>query len=407
VSRSFDHRDLADILRVEGGRVLGTLCRLTGDLDAAEDALGEAVLVALEQWPARGIPERPGAWLTTVARRRAVDRMRREARRPEKEMAALVDEDDPLPWSTVRDDQLRLVFTCCHPALAPESRVALALRTLCGLTTPEIARAFLVTESTMGQRISRAKSKLRTNRIPYRVPTDVELPDRLPSVLAVVNVVFTTGHHAPVGSTLDRVDLMDEGIRLARLLVDLMPDEPECIGLLALCLATAARRTTRVDERGEVVLLADADRSRWDADATDEAVGMLELTLRRGRPGPFQVRAAISCLHSIAPDHDRTDWPQIVELYRILESAEPSVPVRVNRAVAEAEVHGPEAGLALLDEVPGDGRWYFLHVARADLLRRAGRVDEAAAAYDAALALEPNESDARFLRARRAALRAT
>jgi RNA polymerase sigma-70 factor (ECF subfamily) len=390
-----------EILRVEGGRVLATLRRLTGDLDAAEDALSDAVVEALEQWPRRGIPERPAAWLTTVARRRAVDRLRRDARRPEKEVLAVLDEPDPLPYSTVRDDQLRLVFTCCHPALSPEAQVALALRTLCGLTTTEIARAFLVAEPTMGQRISRAKAKLRANNIAYRVPTDAELPARLASVLAVVNVVFTTGHHAPAGAALTRVDLMDEGVRLARLLVELMPDEPECVGLLALCLSTSARRSTRVGPDDEVVLLTDADRAAWDHDATAEASALLERALRRGRPGPFQVRAAISCLHSLAPDHGHTDWAQIVELYRILETMEPSVPVRVNRAVAEAELYGPEVGLDLLADLGGGEGWHLLHATRADLLRRAGRTAEAATAYEAALALDPSDADARFLRARR------
>ena len=405
------HETLEEILRVEGGRVVATLCRLTGDLDQAEDAVSEAVLEALEQWPVRGIPERPAAWLTTVARRRALDRLRRESRRPGKEeQALLTDDPDPLPWSTVRDDQLRLVFTCCHPALAPEARVALALRTLCGLTTPEIARAFLVAEPTMGQRISRAKAKIRAARIGYRIPRDDELPVRLPAVLAVVNVVFATGHHAPVGTELTRVDLVDEGMRLARLLVELMPDEPECIGLLALTLSTAARRPTRVDDAGDLVLLADADRSRWDHDDTAEAVALLEAALRRGRPGPFQLRAAISCLHSLAPDHQHTDWPQIVTLYRLLEAHEPSVPVRVNRAVAEAEVSGPEVGLGLLDDLDGldgldgAGRWHLYHSARADLLRRLDRTADARDAYARAIGLGPNEVDVRFLRRRIAQL---
>ena len=411
------HETLEEILRVEGGRVLATLCRMTGDLDAAEDALSDAVLEALQQWPERGIPERPAAWLTTVARRRALDRFRRDAKRPGREERAmlgaqhpLLTEQDPLPWSTVRDDQLRLVFTCCHPALAPAARVALALRTLCGLTTPEIARAFLVPEPTMGQRISRAKAKIRAARIPYRIPPDAELPGRLSSVLAVLNVVFTTGHHAPAGTELTRVDLVDEAVRLARLLVELMPDEPECLGLLALFLSTAARRSTRTDAVGDLVLLAQADRSRWDHDDTAEAVALVEAALRRGRPGPFQLKAAISCLHSLAPDHDRTDWAQVVTLYRTLESMEPSVPVRVNRAVAEAEVSGPEVGLALVEEVqaePGAVRWHLYHSTRADLLRRLDRPEDAAAAYRAALALDPNEVDARFLRRRLAEVRTT
>ena len=380
--------------------MLATLCRLTGDLDAAEDALGEAVVVALEQWPQRGIPERPGAWLTTVSRRRAIDRLRRESRRTELEEQAMLDEPDPLPWSTVRDDQLRLIFTCCHPALSADAQVALALRTLCGLTTPEIAAAFLVAEPTMGQRISRTKSKIRANKIAYRIPPDHELPQRLGAVLAVVNIVFTVGHHASAGAALARVDLTDEGIRLGRLLVDLMPDEPECAGLLALMLSTAARLPGRLDPDGDVALLADVDRSAWDGELTAEAVELLELTLRRARLGPYQLRAAISCLHSSAADATDTDWPQIVTLYRLLESVEPSIPVRVNRAVAEAEVSGPQVGLDLLDAVTGAERWHLFHAARADMLRRLDRPAEAADAYGRALDLQPNDSDRRFLQRR-------
>ena len=391
------HDELQEILRLERGRVVATLCRLTGDMQLAEDALSDAVVIALERWPGDGVPERPGAWLTTVARRRALDRLRREARRTEKEEQVVIDEPDPLPATTVRDDQLRLIFTCCHPALAPESRVALALRTLCGLTTPEIARAFLVAEPTMGQRISRAKAKLRANHIPYRIPPDRELPARLTAVLAVVNVVYATGHHAPTGGSLVRVDLTREGLRLARLLADLMPDEPECRGLLALLLSTEARGPTRVDDRGDVVLLRDADRSRWDRATAEEAARLLDGALRRGRPGPFQLRAAISCLHSLADDSDATDWAQIVTLYRLLEELEPSVPVRVNRAVAEAELDGARVGLDLLDRVEGGDRWHLYHAARADLLRRDGRTDEAAEAYRAALACDANDVDARFL----------
>jgi RNA polymerase sigma-70 factor (ECF subfamily) len=394
-------------VKAERGRVVAPLRRLTGDLDRAEDAVSDAVVDAFEQWPRRGIPERPGAWLTTVARRRALDRIRRESQRGDRERAAqlavaLESEPDPLPWSTIRDDQLRLVFTCCHPAIGPDARVALALRTICGLTTVEIARAFLVPEATVGQRISRAKSKVTANRIPYRVPTDAELPERLPAVLAVVDVVLATGHHAPVGEDLLRPDLVETATWLARLLVELLPDEPECVGLLALCLSVGARSATSVDPDGDAVLLADADRSQWDHDATAEAVGLLERALRRGRPGPFQVRAAISCLHSVATV-DSTDWPQIVELYRILEGLTPTVPVKVNRAVAEAEVAGPEVGLALLDHLAGSAeaqRWHLFHAARADLLRRTGDARASADALRTALALEPNEADRRLLETR-------
>jgi len=395
------------IVRAERGRVVATLRRLTGDLDRAEDAMSDAVVEALEQWPRRGIPERPGAWLTTVARRRALDRIRRESQRGDRERAsqlaeALRSEPDPLPYSTIRDDQLRLVFTCCHPALSPDSRVALALRTICGLTTTEIARAFLVPETTVGQRISRAKAKIAATRIPYRVPTDAELPERLPAVLAVVDVMMATGHHAPLGDDVHRPDLMATATWMARLLVELLPDEPECVGLLALCLSTGARTSTRVDPDGELVLLADADRSRWDHDATAEAVSLLERALRRGQIGPFQVRAAISCLHSLATDQ-ATDWPQIVVLYRTLEGLTPTIPVRVNRSIAEAEVHGPEVALALLDEISGSPeaqRWHLFHAARADLLRRRGDPAGSAAALRVALDLDPNRADRSLLEAR-------
>jgi RNA polymerase sigma-70 factor (ECF subfamily) len=403
---------IEEIIRAERSRVVATLCRLTGDLDRAEDALSDAVVEALQQWPARGIPERPGAWLTTVARRRALDRMRRESSREARERTAAITqaleaEPDPLPWSTIRDDQLRLVFTCCHPALGADARVALALRTVCGLTTVEIARAFLVPEATVGQRISRAKAKIAATRIPYRVPTDAELPERLPAVLAVVDVVLATGHHAPVGDGLVRVDLLATATWLARLLVELMPDEPECVGLLALCLSTAARASTRVDGDGAAVLLADADRSSWDHGAAEEASALLELALRRGRPGPFQLRAAISCLHALAPDLASTDWAQVVELYEVLDAMAPSVPVRVNRAVATAEAHGPDVGLAVLDQVadrPEAQRWHLYHAARADLLARTGDRAGAADALRAALELDPNPTDRALLDARLQAL---
>ena len=394
------HEPLEEILRLEGGQVLATLCRMTGDLDLAEDALSDAVVSALEQWPVHGLPDRPAAWLTTVARRRAVDRLRRESRRTDKEEQAVADDPDPLEPMTVHDDQLRLIFTCCHPALAPEARVALALRTLCGLSTHEIAAAFLVAEPTMGQRISRAKAKIRANRIPYRIPPDAELPARLTAVLAVINVVYTTGHHSPAGRHLVRVDLTREAIRLARLLVELMPDEPECLGLLALLVSTDARAPTRLDGHGDVVLLADADRAHWDGIAAREAAELVDRALRQGPPGAFGIRAAISCLHSLAPSHDLTDWAKIASLYRLLESIEPSAPVRINRAVAVAEVSGPDAGLALLDRVDNGERWHLYHAARADLLRRAGRTGPAGDAYRAALACAPNEVDARFLRGR-------
>ena len=397
------------MLRIEGGRVLATLIRLTGDIGLAEDAVQEAVIVALNRWPKDGMPRHPGAWLTTAARRKALDRIRREANRRVKERASLLIRagDEPMHNSVVRDDQLRLLFTCCHPALAPEARRALALRTIGGLSTPEIARAFLVAETTMGQRISRAKRKIATAHIPYRVPDDHELPDRLASVLAVVYSIFTAGHHAARGRLDERVDLADEGLRLARLLVELMPDEPECAGLLALLLATHARRAARVDPAGNLVLMADQDRSRWDHEAIAEAGEIVELTLRRRRPGPYQMQAAIACLHGLAPTFADTDWPQIATLYRLLETHQPTAVVRVNRAVAEAEAFGAAKGLALLDDLVRSDveHWHLYWSTRAELERRLGHSDNARMAFTRALTCETNDSDRRFLEQRLAELR--
>ena len=397
------------MLRIEGGRVLSTLIRLTGDIGLAEDAVQEAVIVALKRWPKDGMPRHPGAWLTTAARRKALDRIRREANRRVKERASLLIRagDEPMHNSVVRDDQLRLLFTCCHPALAPEARQALALRTVGGLSTPEIARAFLVAETTMGQRISRAKRKIATAHIPYRVPDGHELPDRLASVLAVVYSIFTAGHHAARGRLDERVDLADEGLRLARLLVELMPDEPECAGLLALLLATHARRAARVDPAGNLVLMADQDRSRWDHEAIAEAGEIVEVTLRRQRPGPYQMQAAIACLHGLAPTFADTDWPQIATLYRLLETHQPTAVVRVNRAVAEAEAFGAAKGLALLDDLVRSDveHWHLYWSTRAELERRLGHSDNARMAFTRALTCETNDSDRRFLEQRLAELR--
>lgn len=389
---------LGELLRREGGQVLATLIRLTGDIDLAEDAMQDAVVAALEVWPREGVPPKPGAWLTVTARRKALDRIRREANRAGKEAAAsLLADDDVVPVDT---DTLRLVFTCCHPALAFDARVALTLRTLSGLTTAEIAAVHLVPEPTMGQRISRAKKKIAVARIPYRVPDDHELPERLPAVLAVVHAVFTAGHHASSGGGVVRVDLGDEAVRLARMLRDLMGDEPEVAGLLALLLATHARRDARVDRDGDVVLMEDQDRSRWDQAMIAEAAALIEVTLPRRRPGPYQVQAAIACLHGLAPTWEATDWPQIAELYRLLERFQPTAVVRVNRAVAEAQVDGPQAGLALLDEVTGLDRWHLYWSTRADFLRRLGRLDEAAECYRQALTCDCNDADRRFLERR-------
>lgn len=397
--------DLDEVLRIEGGQVLATLIRLLGDIDRAEDALQDAMVAAVEAWTRHGVPDKPGAWLTTVARHKGLDRLRREGRRGPKEVEAmrlLVDERE----RDGDDDRLRLLFTCCHPALGREAQVALALRTICGLTTVDIARAFVVPEPTIGQRVTRAKTKIAQARIPYRVPPEHELPERLTSVLSVVYLVFTTGHHAPIGELGARVDLSAEGIRLGRLLVALMPDEAECVGLVALMLATEARRPARVDGAGDVVLLADQDRSRWDHDAIAEAGAMVEAVLRRGRSGPYLIQAAIACLHGLAPTWADTDWPQIVALYAMLESRWPTPVVRVNRAVAVAEVDGPRAGLDLLAELVGSPieRWHLYWSTRADLQRRAGDLAAAADSYEQALGCPCNDTDRRFLERRLAAL---
>ncbi len=393
---------LDETLRQESGQVVATLVRLTGSIDRAEDALAEAVIEALRRWPVDGMPERPGAWLTTVARRKALDALRRESTRGERELAAmnLLEVDEPLTYNTIRDDQLRLIFTCCHPALTIEARVALALRVLCGLTTAEIAQAFLLPEQTMSKRITRAKAKIKASRIGYRVPPDAELPDRLSAVLAVISLVFTTGHHAPAGAIAVRVELAEEAIRLAHLVADLMSDDPEALGLVALLESTYARRATRTSDDGSIVLLGDADRSRWDHEAIASAVETLERALRLGRAGPYQLQAAISCLHGVATSRESTDWSQIVQLYQLLETQQPSDVVRVNRAVAVAELDGPAAGLAILDAINAANEWHFYHSARADMLRRIGDVTGAKAAYERALACPHNDPDDRFLQRR-------
>lgn len=388
-----------ETLRIEGGQVLATLIRLTRDFQLAEDALQEATLTALETWERDGVPTNPAAWLTTVARNKALDRIRRESQRREKESEAVSLLVDPPPPSPI-DDRLRLMFTCCHPALSLESRVALTLRTISGLTTTEIARAFLVSDSTMGQRISRAKKKISVARIPYRVPEDHELPDRLSAVMAVLYLIFTTGYHAPQGSLASRVHLVEEAIRLGRMLGDLMPNEPEVQGLLALMIATHARRGARQDQAGNLILLPDQDRSLWDQDAIAQASAILNRALRGRRPGPYQAQAAIACLHSLAPSDAETDWKQIADLYRTLESMMPSGAVRVNRAVAEAKVFGPQEGLDLLDSVENLGHWHLYWSVRADFLRQLGDRAAAVDAYRRALACEMNNTDRHFLEGR-------
>jgi len=390
--------ELEETLRIEGGRVLATLIRLAGDFQLAEDALQDAVIVALETWSESGVPVNPAGWLTTTARHKALDRIRREARRPDKEAESVrLLDDAPVDPPDGRDDRLRLLFTSCHPALSLESRVALALRTIGGLSTEEIARAFLVPLPTMSQRISRAKKKIASAHISYRVPEDHELPDRLPAVLGSVYLIFTAGHHAPAGRLDSRVDLAVEAIRLARLLVELMPDVDECVGLLALLLATHARHDARLNDDGSLVLLADQDRSRWDGAAIDEAASLVKERLRRRAAGPFLLQAAISCAHGQAPSYDVTDWVRIAGLYRLLEAQQPTPVIRVNRAVAESEAFGPETGLELLESVAGVEHWHLWWSAQAGLLARLGRDDRAAEAYRSALDCEMNDTDRRFI----------
>lgn len=403
---------LERMVRYEGGRVMATLVRLTGDITLAEDAVQDAVVEALDRWPRDGVPANPAAWLTTVARNRSLDVIRREAKRTQKETAAMMLDEVTVAMreqttdSMVHDDLLRLIFTCCHPALSEEARIALALRILCGMSTVEIARVFLVPDTTMGQRISRAKKKIAMAHIPYRVPADHELPDRLPAVLQVVHAILTAGHHAPEGRADQRADLAAEGIRLARLLTDLMPDEPECAGLLALGLATHARRDARVDDAGDLVLLEAQDRTRWHRDEIDEARSVLDAAIRRRHAGPYQLQAAIACVHGVSSTVADTDWPQIAELYRMLELFAPTPVVRVNRAVAVAEAESAAAGLAMLDGIDEAevDQWHLYWSTRAELLHRTGDVAGAVASFDRALECSPNDSDRRHLERRRAAV---
>jgi RNA polymerase sigma-70 factor, ECF subfamily len=393
-----DEAAIGRIFREESGRSVATLIRVFRDIDTAEDAVQEAFAIALRKWPDDGLPPNPGGWITTTARKRAIDRLRRESRGHELlgEVALLApgdaelivpEEEDP-----VQDDRLRLIFVCCHPALANEAQVALTLRLLGGLSTEEVARAFLVSEPTMAQRLVRAKRKIKAARIPYRMPDEDVLPGRLRPVLAVIYLIYNAGH-----SRIGEIDLCAEAIRLARVLAALMPDEPEVPGLLALLLLLESRRPSRLRADGSLVLLGQQDRALWDRALIDEGQAIVRACLRRDQPGPYQLQAAINAVHAAAPAVEATDWAQIVALYDLLLAVAPTPVVALNRAVAIAEVEGAAAALALVDELELDG-YYAFHATRADLLSRLDRPSDARAAYERAAELAPTEAEREFLR---------
>ena len=410
---------IEQVFRAEYGRAVAVLIRHFGDIDLAEEAVQEAFAAAVPRWAEDGVPPSPAGWIITTARNRAVDRLRRESTRSGREAAAVREwaaetadsaESEALARGRstgkrvedMADDQLRLIFTCCHPALAPAARVALTLRLLGGLTTAEIARAFLVPEATMGQRLSRAKGKIRDARIPYRVPRDEDLPDRLGAVLAVLYLIFNEGYAASSGPGLTRDDLAGEAIRLARLLVALMPDEPEARGLLALMLLIEARRPARATAEGDLVLLADQDRTLWNRDHITEGQALLRDCLRRGRPGTYQLQATINAVHADAATAAATDWPQILQIYDHLTAVAGGPVVALHRAVAVAVVHGPALALAVVDGLEGLERHHVWHTVRADLLRRLGRKEAAVTAYGKAAELTANPAERRYLERRAA-----
>lgn len=392
------------VFREEYGRVIASLVRRFGDITIAEDAAGEAILAAAEKWPDSGIPPNPGAWLTTTAGNRAIDRIRRENQRDAKHRAAemIHDDSDPEPTGAVEDDRLRLIFTCCHPALAPEARVALTLRLLGGLTVPEIARAFLVPETTMGQRITRAKKKIAAARIPYRVPDAADLPDRVDAVLTVLFLIFNEGYLASGDGAPIRSELTGEAIRLTRVVRALLPDDPEITGLLALMLLTDARSAARV-RGGQLVPLDEQDRAGWDRAAIAEGHALVRECLAVNRPGRYQILAAIGAVHTDAPSAETVDYAQVVALYDQLVTIDGSPIVRLNRAIAVAELDGPEVALALIDPLPLDG-YHPWHATRAHLLRKVGRTAEAKAQYDAALAATANSAERAYLSRKRGEL---
>ena len=419
--------ELARVFTREVGRCTATLIRILGDIDLAQDAVAEAFAVATEKWPVTGMPSNPGGWITTTARNRAIDRLRRESTRTNRYIAAyrladtdMTDDSPPGDASgrhpdernldeladVIPDDQLRLMFLCCHPALSPDAQVALTLRLLGGLETTEIARAFVVPEPTIAQRIVRAKRKLRDNHASYRIPPAAELPDRLDVVLAAIYLIFTEGHTATSGDQLARADLSTEAVRLGRVLVELMPDEPEAVGLLALMLLTDSRRDARTAPDGSMVRLSDQDRRSWNREQITEGQELVRSCLRRNRPGPFQIQAAIAAVHADAPTAEQTDWHQIVALYDQLAAVRPSGVVGLNRAVAVGELLGPEAGLRALATIDAEGLGAYqpYHAVHADLLARSGRANDAVAAYDRAIALTNNPGERAFLEARRSEL---
>jgi RNA polymerase sigma-70 factor (ECF subfamily) len=401
--RPASNTEVERVFREQSGKARASLIRALGDIDLAEEAVQDAFVIALERWPEKGIPPSPAGWIITTARNRAIDVYRRDSKRQDKyaQAASLysVDEVGEPEFEALPDDQLRLMFTCCHPALSVEAQMALTLRLIGGLETPEIARAFLLPESTLAQRLVRAKKKIKVNEIPYRVPQDADLPDRLRSVLGVVYLIFNEGHTATSGANLTRSDLSAEAIRLGRLIQSLMPDEPEATGLLALMLLVEARRPARVDKDGSLIPLPEQDRAQWSDNLIAEGQSLVRLCLRRNQPGPYQIQAAINAVHSDAATADATDWRQIIALYDQLMSMTPTDVVALNRAVAIGERDGPEAALALIEPLDLDN-YHLWHASRAEMLARLDRHGEAVVAYRRAAELTANRAEQSFLNER-------